>query len=52
MSGWYIVYLVICVVNSVLLSRADFGLEDPTWWLSNLCVIGAFIVGQAYEESK
>lgn len=53
MNFWYVLYLFSCVANTFVLTEVlGLGYGDLSWWVSNLCVIVAFIAGRRYEEDR
>lgn len=46
MNGWYIVYILLCVINGFALAQ---GMGDPfrkpSFYICVLCIVGAFIAG-------
>jgi hypothetical protein len=44
----YIIYMLLCVINSIVLLTLDVGITSWQYWVSLFCVIGAYICGREY----
>lgn len=41
----YVVYLLLCFINAVAISSFGIGITNWQYWISVLCVVGAYICG-------
>lgn len=48
----YIIYLVLCGLNGVMLSTANISPADWQFWVSILCVVGAWLCGKEDDNKS
>lgn len=48
--GWYMVYLIMCVLNGALCSQSGFSFDTWQFWSRTGIVIMSFIAGSHYRK--
>lgn len=48
----FVIYLVLCVIISVVLSSIGYGTDTWQWWVCCGCVWVAYQLGRLYEDCK
>ncbi len=51
MSGWYMFYMALCVINTMLLHICGVDFRDPIWWALILVHAFTYVAGRNHEKS-
>lgn len=43
-----VIYILLCIINSIVLTSCDIGITNWQYWVSLFCVIGAYLRGKEY----
>lgn len=48
--GWYLSFILVCVINGATLALSDLGPKDIRFWILVACQVGSYIIGRLNER--
>lgn len=49
---WAILFIILNSVNCVMLGCLGYGVSELPFWISDVCVCGAYLCGCFYQRSR
>ena len=46
-NGWYVVYIICCLVNGGVHGAYGHSLKSPLFWIATVCVILSYVAGSS-----